>query len=63
LGFKEVFRVAYLNTPELGNYTELGFGIDNVGFGLFRLFRFDVSWQLKGREVSSSPVFMVGVKL
>ena len=63
LGFKEIFRVAYLNTPELGNYTELGFGIDNIGIALFRFLRLDVSWQLKGREVSSSPVFMIGVKL
>jgi hypothetical protein len=63
LGLKEVFRAAYLNTPELGNYTELSFGIDNIGFGLFRLLRLDVSWQLKGRVVSSSPVFMIGIKL
>lgn len=63
LGFKEVFRVAYLNTPELGNYTELGFGIDNVGYGLFRFLRLDLSWQLKGREISSNPIFMIGIKL
>ncbi len=63
LGFKEVLRVAYLNTPELGNYTEFGFGIDNIGYGLFRFFRLDMSWQLKDRVVSSSPVFIIGVKL
>ena len=63
LGFKEVFRIAYLNTPELGNYTELGFGIDNVGFGLFRFLRLDLSWQLKGREITSNPIFMIGFKL
>ena len=63
LGFKEVFRLAYLNTPELGNYTEIGFGIDNVGFGLFRFLRLDLSWQLKGREITSNPIFMIGFKL
>ncbi len=63
LGFKEVFRLAYLNTPELGNYTEIGFGIDNIGFGLFRFLRLDLSWQLKGRDITSNPLFMVGLKL
>jgi hypothetical protein len=63
LGFKEVFRIAYLNTPELGNYTELGFGIDNIGFSIFRNFRFDVSWQMKGQKMDKKPFFMVGLKL
>ena len=63
LGFKEVIRLAYLNTPELGNYTEIGFGIDNIGFGLFRFLRLDLSWQLKGREITSNPIFMIGLKL
>ena len=58
-----IFRLAYLNTPELGNYTEIGFGIDNIGFGLFRFLRLDLSWQLKGREITSNPIFMIGLKL
>ncbi len=44
LGFAEVFKAAFLYTPEQKEYFELGFGIDKVGFGIFRLLRLDVAW-------------------
>lgn len=44
LGFTEVFKAAFLYTPEQKDYLELGVGIDNVGIGVFRLLRVDVAW-------------------
>ena len=63
LGFSEVVRLAYLTTPELKNYAEIGFGIDNIGWGLFRLFRFDVSWKFQDEKFNPKPVLMLGIKL
>ena len=63
LGFKEVVRAAYLNTNELGNYLEMGAGVDNIGWGIFRFFRFDVSWKYAEGRFDSTPTFMIGVKL
>jgi hypothetical protein len=63
LGFKEVIRIAYLNTKGLENYAELGFGIDNIGWGLFRLFRFDVNWQYKNSKFEPKPRIMIGFKI
>jgi hypothetical protein len=39
-----VFKAAYLHTEEQGSYTELGFGIDRIGIGAFRLLRLDFVW-------------------
>jgi hypothetical protein len=61
LGFKEIARVAYLRTAELGHYAEFGFGIDNVGYGLFRLFRIDLNWQYFQGKLNSKPYLMVGI--
>ncbi len=44
LGFTEIFKAAYLHTEEQGNYLELGFGIDRIGIGAFRLLRLDFVW-------------------
>jgi hypothetical protein len=44
LGWTEVFKAAYLYTPERKSYLELGVGLDNIGFGVLRLLRFDVAW-------------------
>lgn len=44
LGFTEVFKAAYLHTEEQGSYVELGFGIDRIGIGAFRLLRLDFVW-------------------
>ena len=63
LGFKEIARVAYLNTTELGNYAEAGFAIDNIGYGLFRIIRMDVSWQYNDGKISKSPKFMLGLNM
>jgi hypothetical protein len=63
LGFKEVVRVAYLNTPDLGNYVEAGVGIDNIGYGLFRLFRLDFSWQYLDGKINKKPKFLLGVNV
>lgn len=40
-GFKSVLGAAYLYTPEGGNYLELSYGIENLGFGIFRILRID----------------------
>lgn len=63
LALKEVVRVAYLNTPDLKNYTELGFGIDNIGWGIFRFVRADVNWTYQDGSFNSKPNFMIGVRL
>ena len=63
LALKEVVRVAYLNTKTLGNYAELGFGIDNIGWGLFRLFRFDVIWQYQNEQFKAKPGVMIGMRV
>lgn len=44
LGWTEIFKAAFLYTPEQQAYFELGVGLDNIGFGVFRLLRFDVAW-------------------
>ena len=63
LSLKEVVRVAYLHTPDLKNYAEFGLGIDNIGWGLIRLFRIDAAWQYKNGSISPKPMFMFGLKL
>ena len=63
LGFKEIARVAFLKTLELGNYAEAGFAIDNIGYGLFRLFRVDVSWQFKDGKTDKSPKVMLAINV
>ena len=63
LGFKEVLRVSYLHTVELGHYVETGLGIDNIGWGIFRFFRFDVSWKYQDGAFDPKPGVMIGVKL
>jgi uncharacterized protein DUF5686/carboxypeptidase-like protein len=40
-GFKTVLGASFLNTPENGNYSELSFGIENLGFGIMKIFRVD----------------------
>ena len=51
LGWLTVAGFDFLHTTEYRNglseiparnYAELAFGVDNLGFGIFRLFRFDV---------------------
>jgi hypothetical protein len=63
LGLKEVVRAAYLTMPDLKNYTELGWGIDNIGWGLFRFIRVDMSWTIMNNRFNRQPQFMVGFKM
>lgn len=63
LGFKEIFRSAYLVTEDLKNYAEVGFGIDNIGWNIFRFFRVDVSWQFKDSAFNPKPKIRLGIKL
>jgi Family of unknown function (DUF5686) len=63
LGFKEIARFAYLNTPQSGNYAEAGFAIDNIGYGLFRAFRVDCNWQFKDGKIDKSPKWLLGINL
>ncbi len=44
LGWSEIFKAGFLYTPENEEYLELGFGLNNIGFGVFRIFRFDTVW-------------------
>ncbi|MDX1942694.1 MAG: DUF5686 and carboxypeptidase regulatory-like domain-containing protein [Saprospiraceae bacterium] len=44
LGWREIFKAGFLYTKEKKDYLELGVGLDNIGFGVFRLFRFDLVW-------------------
>jgi len=42
LGWTSVIGASFLYTEEEEDYLELSFGLDRLGFGLFRLFRFDL---------------------
>lgn len=42
LGLQSVFSASYLYTPEHKNYLELGFGFENLGVGILKIFRLDV---------------------
>ncbi len=41
LGWSMVAGVHYVDTPDLPAYTEFTLGVENVGFGLFRIFRLE----------------------
>ena len=41
LGFETILGVHHLYTPEKGNHLELNFGIDRIGWKLFRIIRID----------------------
>ena len=63
LGFKEIARVAYLNTPQLGNYAEVGVGLDNIGYGLVRVLRLDLSWVYRDGQMAKKPIWMFGINV
>ncbi len=62
LGATEVLKVSYLTTPDLKNYTEFSFGLDRLGFGLFKIFRVDVATSLRDGKFSS-PSVIIGLGL
>jgi len=61
LGWKELVKAAFLYTPEQKEYLELGFGFDNIGFGVFRLFRLDVVWS-RNQEGKWVGGMVIGIK-
>jgi hypothetical protein len=62
LGWNEVIRVAYLSTPELKNYTEFSVGIENIGWGIFRILRVDVGTNYMNGKFGK-PDLVIGIKL
>ena len=61
-GFEEVFSINGLMTPESKNRIEISAGIDRIGYGPFRLFRFDYFWIFEqGKFVTSN--FVIGANI
>ena len=57
-----MFSINGLMTPEAKNRIEISAGIDRIGFGAFRLFRFDYFWIFEqGKYVTSN--FVVGANI
>lgn len=63
LAFHEICRAAYLHTPELRHYAEVGVGIGNIGWGIIRPLRIDWSWQYMQGKFNARPMFMIGLKM
>lgn len=62
LGWKLVLSGHLLQVEQKKNYLELAAGIDNVGFGVFRLFRFDVAVSRQaGGKWNVGPVFGISL--
>lgn len=59
-GFNEIISFNGLMTPEAKNIFEIGAGLDRIGFGAFRLFRFDYYWSFEQGKYKRSN-FVVGV--
>lgn len=62
LGWREIFKAGFLYTTEQKEYFELGVGIDNIGFGVLRIFRVDVAWA-RNHEGNWKSGVVVGVRL
>lgn len=52
----------FLYTSESKDYFEASLGLDNIGFGIARLFRFDVIGSFRGGEYDGTG-FLIGVNL
>ena len=61
LGWKLVFSGHFLQVEQKKNYFELAAGIENVGFGIFRLFRFDVAASHTAGKWNVGPVFGISL--
>jgi hypothetical protein len=62
LGWKLVLSGHYLQVEQKKNYLELAAGIENVGFGIFRLFRFDMAFSRQaGGKWNAGPVFGISL--
>ena len=44
LDLEAIASLRWLHTPDLPQYWEWGIGLGNLGFGVFRVFRFDAVW-------------------
>ncbi len=62
MGWREIFKTAFLYTEEQKGYLELGLGLDNIGFGAFRLFRFDVAWS-RNATGKWDVGYMIGIRM
>lgn len=62
LGFTEVLGASFLYTPDQKDYLELSFGLDNIGFKLFRFLRFDVVSTFKKGKYDSTG-WMIGLNV
>ncbi|WP_373552915.1 DUF5686 and carboxypeptidase regulatory-like domain-containing protein [Haliscomenobacter sp.] len=62
LGWKLVLSGHLLQVEQKKNYLELAAGIENVGFGVFRLFRFDMAVSRQaGGKWNVGPVFGISL--
>lgn len=61
LQFTEVIGAHFLYTEDKKDYLELSFGLDNIGFGLFRFLRIDGFAQFRDGKYEGLG-FMIGVK-
>lgn len=62
LKLKTVVGASFLYTKENKDYIEFNFGIDNLGFGAFRIFRFDIVTAFNKRQHLDTG-FVIGVTL
>ncbi len=62
LGLKSVLGAAFLYTEEGKDYFEVSFGLDNIGFGIFKLFRADVVSSFRNGNYLTTG-FRLGVNL
>ncbi|MEK7253164.1 MAG: DUF5686 family protein, partial [Bacteroidota bacterium] len=62
LGWSLVAGAAFLYTSEEKDYTELSLGLDNIGFGVARLFRFDVVSSFKKGKYDGTG-WLIGIRL
>lgn len=61
LGWREIFKAGLLYTTEQKEYFELGVGLDNIGFGVLRLFRLDVVWS-RNHEGNWKTGLLLGIR-
>ncbi|MFZ1495653.1 MAG: DUF5686 and carboxypeptidase regulatory-like domain-containing protein [Saprospiraceae bacterium] len=60
LGWQEVVGIRYLQVQNQPKYFELSIGIDNIGWGAFKLFRFDLAHSFyNGKFQGSSIIFSI----
>ena len=62
LGWSSVLGFHFLRTSKEPDYFEISLGLDNIGFGVFRLFRVDGFLQYQA-EKGWKPGWVFGIKL